>query len=226
MKQLACVMLAVLLCGSMYAQSGNASNAKTQTNKYVDQTSVDILDAIYKKMTAYSNVYVQFTFRTEKGGTTLDEMKGSIYVKGNQYKLITKEQQVYCDAHNVWTYMPEQKEVSIAPFDSTDTEQLNPLQMVKDYKKNYRSNFIRDENRRGVWVQIIDLIPKKASSIAKVRLVSDKAKKQIVNVVVYEKDGTMYNYLVDKFLVNQSLPANAFTFNTANYPDVDVIDMR
>ncbi len=226
MKKLICVVLILWLTGSMCAQSSKTAAAKTQTNKYVDQTSVDILDAIYKKMVAYSNVYVQFTFRTEKGGTTLDEMKGNISVKGNQYKLITKEQQVYCDAHNVWNYMPEQKEVSISPYDSTDTEQLNPLQMVKDYKKNYRSTFIRDENRRGVWVQIIDLIPKKASSVAKVRLVSDKAKKQIVNVVVYEKDGTMYNYIVDKFLVNQSLPANAFTFNIANYPGVDVIDMR
>ena len=204
----------------------SAQTSKTQTNKYVDTQSKEILDALYQKMLSYANVNIQFTFRTEKNAATLAEMKGDIWVKGNQYKLITKEQQVYCNAKEVWTYLPEQKEVSIAAYDSTDVEQLNPLQMVKDYQKHYRSTYIREESRRGILVQIIDLTPKSATKVAKVRLVIDKSKKQILNAVIYEKDGTMYHYIVDKFLVNQKLTDNTFIFDTAAHPDVDVIDMR
>ncbi|MBO4581591.1 MAG: outer membrane lipoprotein carrier protein LolA [Bacteroidales bacterium] len=204
----------------------SAQTAKTQTNKYVDTQSKEILDAMYKKMLSYSNVNIQFTFRTEKNAATLSEMKGTIWVKGSQYKLTTPEQQVYCNAKDVWTYLPEQKEVSISAYDSTDVEQLNPLQVVKDYQKHYRSTFIREESRRGVLVQIIDLTPKSATSVAKVRLIIDKAKNQIVNVVIYEKDGTMYHYIVEKFSVNQKLTDATFVFDTAAHPDVDVIDMR
>jgi outer membrane lipoprotein-sorting protein len=154
-------------------------------------------------------------------------MQGSIKVKGAKYVLSTKTQQVYCDGVTVWNYLPEQKEVSVSNYsEEDDSQMINPLSLVKNYAKQYKSNFIKESLNKGVMEQIIDLTPLKASSLFKIRLVIDKSKKQIIRITIYEKDGTQYTYAVTKFQPNLPIDDNYFVFDTAKHPDVEVIDMR
>lgn len=215
------VLFAIMALGSL-----TIAAQSSQTNKFVDEQAVAILKSLMKKMTNYSTISIDFVFQTEKNEKILSEIKGKIHIKGDSYCLDTETQKIFCNTKSVWTYLPEQQEVTIVPYDSNDTEQLNPIKMVKDYEKNYRSMFIREQTEKGVLVQIIDLIPLKTSSIARVRLIIDKIKCQIKRSVISEKDGTKYNYIIEKFVVNQKIADNEFCFDSATYPNVDIIDMR
>ena len=198
-----------------------------QTRKFHDEESANILKELQKKISAYKDISIQFTFRSEKKEKFIDEIKGTTLIKGDKYVLKTDQQQIYCNAITVWNYLPEQKEVTVSQYDKEDDSQMmNPLKMIQGYEKSYKSNFIRETVEKGVLIQEIDLTPLKSSSYYKIRLTLDKNKKQITRVVVYEKDGTQYTYIVNKFEVNKNLSDGAFVFDSSKYSGVEVIDIR
>jgi len=204
-----------------------AQQASPVTKKFNDTEANKILNELEAKLNSYTSISIDFAFQSEKEEKITDEMQGSIKVKGSKYVLFTKMQQVYCDGITVWNYLPEQKEVTVSHYsEEDDAQMINPLSLVKNYAQHYKSNFIKEAFNKGVIEQIIDLKPLKASSLYKVRLVIDKNKKQIIRIILYEKDGMQYTYVVTKFQSNQALDDKHFVFDTAKYPDVEVIDMR
>jgi outer membrane lipoprotein-sorting protein len=198
-----------------------------QTSKFHDEESANVLKELQKKISAYKDISIHFTFRSEKKEKFIDEIKGSTLVKVDKYVLKTDQQQIYCDGATLWNYLPEQKEVTVSKYDKTDDSQMmNPLKMIQDYEKSYKSNFIKETTEKGVLIQIIDLTPLKPSSYYKVRLVIDKNKKQIMRATVYEKDGMQYIYTVSKFEVNKNLSDEQFVFDISKHSGVEVIDIR
>ncbi|MDR1182126.1 MAG: outer membrane lipoprotein carrier protein LolA [Bacteroidales bacterium] len=198
-----------------------------QTRKYQDMESVAILKELQRNLSSFSSISIDFTFRSEKNEKFIDEITGSVLVKGNKYVLKTGQQLICCDGTNLWNYLPEQKEVTVSLYDKEDDDQMmNPLNMIQNYEKYYKSNFIREVIEKGILIQVIDLTPLEASSYYKVRLVLDKTKKQLMRLTVYEKEGIQYTYVVNKFVINQSLSDEQFSFDLAKYPGVELIDIR
>jgi outer membrane lipoprotein-sorting protein len=198
-----------------------------QTRKLQDEESSKIIKELQNKMLSYSTISIEFTVRSEKNDKVIDEMKGSTLIKGNKYTLITTEQQIFCDGVTLWNYLPQQKEVTISLYNQEDDATLiNPLMLIRNYEKQYTSDFIRESVEKGVVVQIIDLTPRKATSYYKVRLVLDKDKKQIMRVTIYEKEKMQFSYIVTKFVVNQVVADSRFTFDTSKHTDIEVVDIR
>ena len=199
----------------------------TQTRKYQDAESTEILKELSKKISAYKSISIDFTFRSEKNEKLVDEIKGSTIIKGEKYVLKTTQQEIYCDGINLWNYLPEQKEVTVSLFDKNDNSQMmNPVKIIQNYEKSYKSAFIKETIEKGVLIQVIDLTPTKTTSYYKVRLTLDKNKNQIMRLTVYEKQGMQYVYIVNKFEVNQTLSDTQFVFDTAKFPNVEIIDIR
>jgi len=197
------------------------------TKKFHDSESEKILKELQTKLNSCSTVLIEFVFQSEKNDKIIDEMRGSLSVKGVKYTLATKTQLIYCNGVTIWNYMPEQKEVTVSDYSQNDDSQIiNPLNLIKNYAQHYKSDFIKESLNKGVMEQIIDLTPLKASSFYKIRLVIDKNKKQIIRLTLYEKDGMQYTYAITKFLANQPMEDKKFTFDTVLYPGVEVIDMR
>jgi len=197
------------------------------TKKFNDAESTAILKDLLQKLNSYTSISIDFAFQSEKNDKITDEMQGSIKVKGSKYVLFTKTQQVYCNGVTVWNYLPEQKEVNVSDYSEDDDSQIiNPLYLVKNYAKQYKSTFIKETVNKGVTEQIIDLTPLKANPLYKVRLAIDKNKKQILRIILYEKDGTQYTYAVTKFQTNQAIEDKKFEFDATAHPDVEVVDMR
>jgi len=221
MKKTVMITIFGLCTGVIFAQQ------TMQTNKFQNAESINILKELQKKIATYTSISVSFTFRSEKGEKLIDEIKGTTLIKGDKYVLKTNQQQIYCNGINVWNYLPEQKEVTISLYDKEDDSQImNPLKIIQNYEKSYKSDFIRETIEKGVLIQVIDLTPLKPTSYYKVRLILDKNKKQIMRFTVYEKEGIQYVYVVNKFEVNQNLSDDQFVFDPSKYPNVEIIDIR
>ena len=211
----------VMLQCTMFGQ------APTETRKFQDAESTEILKNLQKKLNSYTNISIDFVFKTEKNGKFVDEIKGITLIKGDKYVLQTPQQSIFCNGFNIWNYLPEQKEVTVSLYDKDDDSQMfNPMSLIKNYEKEYKSNFIKEVMEKGVLVQIIDLTSIKAASFYKVRIVINKAKNQIMRFTVHEKDGTQYTYSIEKFVTNQTLPDSRFVFDSTQYPNTEVIDIR
>lgn len=205
----------------------NTVMSQTQTKKIQDDESVVILKEIQQKLQTLTTAEIKFSLRTEKENKILHLTKGNIWIKGDKYKLIIPSQHVYCDSIDVWNYLPEQNEVTISPYDSQDDENaINPIKLVVNYQKYYRSAFIREQSEKGVTVQIIDLYPLQAAPFFRTRLTIDKKQKEILQISISERSGYTYTYSFNAFIKNPKINDVLFIFSPQQHPDIEVIDLR
>ncbi len=94
------------------------------------------------------------------------------------------------------------------------------------YNKDYKSKFVKEDFVYGTSAYIIDLTPNEGKSFFKVRLTLDKDKLEILEISIFDKNGSTYSYVIGKFVPNVEIPEGLFTFDASKYPDVDVVDMR
>lgn len=196
-------------------------------NAQADNKSKAILDEVSQKMQAYETIKIDFTYSIEnKNENIKDSKSGSLWMKKDKYKLEVTGQTIICDGKTVWTHIKEAEEVQITT-PPNDDEALTPNKLLTAYNKNYKSKFIREEKQGGKDVQIIDLTPNKGGkTFYKTRIVIDKANKQIISSTLYDRNGGTYTYTVNKFLPNQTIEETLFTFNSKDYPGVEINDMR
>jgi len=187
-----------------------------------------ILDAVSLQTKSYTSIEIAFSYVMENKTKKIKETKiGTASMKGDKFWLDFSGQQIMSDGKTVWTYIKDNNEVQINNNDPNDDQALNPAKLLTSYNKSFTPKFIKEETRGAVVYQIIDLTPLKARSYYKMRIEIDKAKKQIVNSIVYDKNGsTVYTYSVTKFVTNKPIPDSKFTFNTKDHPKVEVIDLR
>ncbi len=217
-----------LILASMLALTLTAGAQTRQPVKPVPSDESQLtLKSMQKKWMALQSSKITFTLQSEKEGKTLSTLKGNIWTKGNCYKLVIPEQTIVCDGKSVWNYLPQNKEVSINPYEEEEQDlSLNPIKVIQTYDKYYRSALIRETAEKGIAVQIIDLYPLKGQSFYKIRLVVRKDKMIPIRASIHEKNGTVDTYYFDQILFNPSLGEDFFRFDTAQYPGVEVIDMR
>ena len=191
-----------------------------------DKKSNAILEVLTAKTEAYKSIRVDFTYKMENIEAGIDEStRGTLLVMGNKYNLNISGQEVFCDGETLWTYMADAEEVQVNSLEEAE-ESISPNKLLSSYNEDYRSKFIKEDFVYGTTVNIIDLTPIEGKSYFKVRLIIDKEKDQLLEFTIFDKNGSTYSYVINKFEPNIDVSEGAFTFNPADYPGVDVIDMR
>jgi outer membrane lipoprotein carrier protein len=75
-------------------------------------------------------------------------------------------------------------------------------------------------------VNIIDLTPIEGKTFSSVQVIIDKAKDQLLEITIFDKNGSTYSYIINKFEPNTVVNDTQFTFNKSEFPDADIVDMR
>ncbi len=209
MKKLLFLALLAMLTISGYSQS--------------DKNAAAILDEVSAQTKTYKTIKIDFTYAMDNVKEKIhDKFKGSLISKGDKYKLTAAGQDVICDGKTVWTYLRDAKEVQINDV-SDDDDSFTPTKFLSGYNKDYKSKFIEEKGK----IQVIELYPlKKGKTFTKVRLSIDKSKKQISKFIIYDRNGSTFSYIVDKFVADQVIADDIFSFNKAEHPGVEINDMR
>ena len=205
------LLIAILI---VFSVSGIAQN---------DKKATAILDEVSVKTKSYKTIKIDFTYAMDNAKEKIhDKFKGTLVSKGDKYKLTAAGQDVISDGKTIWTYLKDANEVQINNV-GEDEDSFTPTKMLSGYTKDFKSKFIEEKGNN----QVIELYPlKKGKTFTKVRLTIDKAKKQISRFVIYDRSGSTFSYIIDKFVVDQPIADTVFTFNKAEHPGVDVNDMR
>ncbi len=190
-----------------------------------DAKAKAILDKLSEKMNALETMKFKFSYTMQNTQDGINETKtGSIYIKGNKYRLYIEEQLVICDGTTIWTYFKEENEVQINEVDPTN--QNTPDKMLTSYNENYKAKYIKEVPKAGRLLQVLDLTPLTTQSFYKVRLEIDKTRNMVYSSTIYDKNGTTFTYVVTEFVENPKIFNSRFTFDEEDYPGVIVNDMR
>jgi len=191
-----------------------------------DKKSNEILDRLTSITESYGTIKTEFSYKMKNLEADIDETtQGTLYVKGDKYRLLIAGQEVISDGETIWTYIEDAEEVQVNSAEESE-EAITPSNLLTAYNKDYKSKFIRESFQYGTTVNIIDLTPVEGKSYYKVRVIIDKEKDQLLEITIFDKNGSTYSYIISEFSPNVELEDSYFNFNPADFPDVDVIDMR
>lgn len=217
------ILLFVFLVISSWAGFAQTSNSGKN-----DADAKAILDRVSSKFKSYKTVQANFTLSvTDANGKELGTKKGIVYIKGSKYRVSISGQEIYSDGNNIWTYDKSASEVQVTKFDPT-TNTITPQKMFTNfYDKDFLYKLNGETKHGNKIIQEIELTPiDKTKAFFKVLVGIDKTSKNIVSTKLFEKNGNRYIYTVTALKTNSDLPESLFIFNSKDYPNVEVVDLR
>ena len=215
MKKILIALLPLLLLLPARAQITHNSQGQ------LDQNATDIL----KKASARFQQNVAFNVTA----TILDGNKKQLakhtaqvrYHKG-KYHLVMEGQELISDGTVVWQWNKQANEVAINNLSTDDVDLLNPGRLLENYQRNFKAKYIRTDDDG---TAIIDLTPRSTRSYHKIRLFIKEDDGLVRRIEVQKYDSGREIYDISDFK-RASNAASQFTFDPAEHPGVEVIDMR
>jgi outer membrane lipoprotein-sorting protein len=194
------------------------------------QKGVDeVLNMLTKTISSYKCLYFEYTMKTEDLHLNTSELNdGKVMMKGNKYRLSTKDIDLYNDGITQWQYLKEDNEVMIYLADSASDIVANPLGFIlgdkKDFKRKLKGEVIED----GFTLLEIDFYPwdlKTPYSYIRIRI--DDSKQKPYSIKYVGKDGVNYTIKIKNYTPDIDVPEDMeFVFEPAKYPDVETVDLR
>lgn len=187
-----------------------------------DEKAEKILKDLSANTKSYSYMDVDFDFNFINTSKDINEsQKGNIKINQNKFRLDLNQQLIISDDSIQWIYLKESNELQIMEYDSQD-EMISPNKLFTIYENGYKSQYIElKENNH-----IIDLFPIESNEFKNIQLHIDQDKIQLKKIILFDKNGGSFSYLITKFISDKEIDENAFRFNEANYPDLEIIDLR
>jgi len=211
MKNSIIFILGILITASGYSQSKKAEA---------------IIENITSKTQAYKSVQFEFTFTYEDPSSD-DKIseEGKLLISGDKYVLEIEGQKVICNGVTIWTYIEDAWEVQINAIEEDD-ESITPSKLLTTYNDEYKARLEKEYTVEGVNYQRIELKPEEGKKWVKLNVIVNADKQEFTEITIYDKNGGMVNYKIDKQTPDIDIPDDIFTFNPEDYPDVEVVDMR
>lgn len=192
-------------------------------NKELDK----LLNTISNRYKNFKTIKADFIYSIESKAENINEkQKGSLYVKGNKFRLDISDQIILCDNKTIWTYSKEVNEVQVNNYDPKKAP-LKLDDIFTMYNKGFLSKMIESKKEGKNEIVIVELTPKdKKKNYFKIKLTIDKTNQTIIKSQVYEKSGTIHTYTVTNQFPNIKLEDKFFVFDVKKYPKCEVIDLR
>ncbi len=193
-----------------------------------DPDAKKILDGVSAKFKTFKGVQANFSLKIENAaGKVLGNKTGTVYMKGNKYRVLITGQDIFCDGNNISTYDKSANEVTITKIDPT----ANTLTPQKIFTNFYDKDFLYKLNKEivldGKKVQELELTPiDKSKPFFKVLVYVDKASQTISSTKIFEKTGNKYTYAVSKMNTTAPVSDAQFIFDAKKFPGIEVVDLR
>lgn len=200
MKRLSFVLLSLFVFLGAYSQ--NAAQAR----KILDKTA----SIVGNKSGASAN----FSVSGKYGNSS-----GTIAIKGNKFNARTPQAIVWYDGKTQWTYMKSSQEVNVSTPTEAQQQSMNPYKFINIYKSGFKLGL---KNVSGGW-QIHLYATNQERSIKEMYITIGK--NYLPKVVKMRQSNGWTTISVSNFK-SKPLSDAMFRFNSKDFPDAEIIDLR
>jgi outer membrane lipoprotein carrier protein len=190
-----------------------------------DPEAVKILDKLSSTALGAPSVSMKFQLVTiDQTEKTNDTREGSIILNKNKYKLDLPDNIIWFNGETSWSYLPAEKEVTIAKADKNDNSFMNrPSAIFSVYKNGYKCRLIEDNSES----YIIDLYPEdNKNDLIRLRLNITKPNMELKSLEYKKKDGIVTTLYVLEYNLKVKPEQDTFSFRIEKYKGVEVVDIR
>lgn len=184
-------------------------------------------DAITGKVTDVltkgGGVSVKFSSRTISGNRAVQEMQGSIRIKGEKFVLLSDAMDMGYDGQTAWSYIKGSGEVNLSEPAEEELATLNPYILLSNYKRMYKAEYKGKKNG----YETITLIPlSDAADIKGATVTVDAGSGFPTRLETVNRDASKTVISISDFESAVKNDDSIFVFSESNYPDIEIIDLR
>ncbi len=183
----------------------NAQN-ESQARKILDKTAA----IIGSKNGASANFSI-----TGKYGST----SGTIAIKGNKFNAHTPQATVWFDGKTQWTYVRKSQEVNVSNPTEAQQQSMNPYKFINIYKNGFKLGM---KNVSGGWQIHLTAINQKRTIKEMYIVVSKNYMPQEIKM----RQSKGWSTIKVSDFKSKKLNDSAFRFNSKDYPQAEIIDLR
>jgi outer membrane lipoprotein carrier protein len=190
-----------------------------------DPEAVNILDRFSATALNAPSVSMKFQLVTiDQTEKTSDTREGSIILNKDKYRLELPDNIIWFNGETSWSYLPAEKEVTIAKADKNDNSFMNrPSAIFSVYKNGYKCRLIEDNPES----YIIDLYPEdNKNDLIRLRLCITKPRMELKSLEYKKKDGIVTTLYVLEYNLKVKPEKDTFSFRIEKYKGVEVVDIR
>lgn len=195
-----------------------------------DPKAKAILDDVSKTTKSYKTITADYSLAfLNKEKKQTEKQTGKVLIKGQKFKLEIPGNTIVCDGKTLWNYNKDAKEVTIKNFEADNQDQLNPSKIFTMYETGYKFKYDKEEKIGKSTYHVIDLYPAVKPEKKKfhtIKLYVDKVKKQVSQLKMLMKDGTMQVYEIKTLKPNAEMIDNSFVFDTKGFKADQINDER
>jgi outer membrane lipoprotein-sorting protein len=192
-----------------------------------DPKARKLMDKVHSVYEKASSLDISFSYEQTNSDIAGLSKKGQLLSKGEKFKLILDELEIYSDGKTQYTYLKKNKEVQITEPDDKENK-YHPKYISGIYQSDTHeysiSKKIKDGNKSLVTVDF--QTKDKTDPISKIKLFIDEKSNQINKVQWIEQDGdkTIVNFSKTQF--NKSIPDTSFVLDLKSLKGIHVEDLR
>jgi outer membrane lipoprotein carrier protein len=190
-----------------------------------DAEAIKILDKFSSIALGAPSVSMKFTMEVaDQVEGTNNSSSGSIIFSRDRYRLDMPDNIIWFNGETSWSYLPAEKEVTVAKPDKKDNSFLSkPSAIFSVYKKDYKIRLLEEKPAS----YLIDLYPEDINSDhIRIRLSIGKPLLDLKSLEYKYKNGITAILTVKEYDLKQQPDNSEFTFPPDKYKGVEIIDMR
>lgn len=179
------------------------------------QTAKQVLDKTATVVSAKSGAQASFSIKGDQMSSS-----GTIAIKGRKFHATTPQATVWFDGKTQWTYLKKNEEVNVANPSELELAAINPYSFIYMYKKGYSYTLTKKGNNYEIHLTATD----KKRSIQEMYLLVNQKTSVPSQIRMRQKKG--WTTISISNFKQAKLSDGIFRFNSKDFPNAEVIDLR
>lgn len=189
----------------------------------------EILDEVSAHIKTCETVLVDFNLTiTDRVEDQDNKNSGTLYIKGDKYKVESPGMEIIFDGKTMWSYNEEINEVNVTEPDPENEDFVeNPSLIFSFYNRDFKYRYDGLISINGVDVHEIELFPIKLDQpYSRIIIHINKTKNTVEQIKSVGKEGIDYTIKLSNQQINKPMEDSFFQFNAKKYKNLEIIDLR
>lgn len=178
------------------------------------QTAKQVLDKTAAVVSNKSGAQASFTIKGANMNTS-----GTIAIKGRKFQATTPQATIWFDGKTQWTYMKKNEEVNVANPSESELAAINPYNFIYMYKNGYTYTMQKKGSNFEVHLKAKD-----KKSISEMYIVVNQKTYSPSQIRLHQQKG--WTTIDINNFKKANLADGAFRFNSKDFPNAEIIDLR
>ena len=178
------------------------------------QTAKQVLDKTASIVAAKSGAKATFSIKGNQMNAS-----GTIAIKGKKFQATTPQATIWFDGKTQWTYLKKNEEVNVANPTESELAAINPYNFIYMYQKGYKYTM---EKKNGSF--IVHLTATDKRSIQEMYITVNQ--KTYIPSQIRMRQQKSWTTIVISGFKQSKLSDGMFRFNSKDFPNAEVIDLR